>query len=70
MGKNYEALVMCSGMIGHVLGATPNAMANMEAITSQHGPADQANFIVPMAGGFMGDMVNVPLVMLLLNLLT
>ncbi|MCE5195749.1 MAG: hypothetical protein LLG09_01265 [Negativicutes bacterium] len=70
MGKNYEALVMCSGMIGHILGATPNAMANMEAITSRHGPADQANFIVPMAGGFMGDLVNVPLVILLLNLFT
>lgn len=70
MGRNYDALVMCSGMIGHVLGATPNAMANMEAITSKHGPSDQANFIVPMAGGFMGDLVNVPLVMLLLNLLT
>ncbi|HZW49248.1 MAG TPA: sodium/glutamate symporter [Bacillota bacterium] len=69
MGRNYDALVICSGMIGHVLGATPNAMANMEAITSKHGPSDQANFIVPMAGGFLGDMVNVPLVMLLLNLL-
>jgi len=70
MGKDYNAAVMSAGMIGHALGATPTAIANMEAITDQHGPADDAFFLVPLGGGFLGDLINVPLVLFLLNLLT
>lgn len=70
MGRDYNAAVMSAGMIGHALGATPTAIANMEAITDQHGPADDAFFLVPLGGGFLGDLINVPLVLFLLNLLT
>jgi ESS family glutamate:Na+ symporter len=70
MGKDYNAAVMSAGMIGHALGATPTAIANMEAITDQHGPADDAFLLVPLGGGFLGDLINVPLVLFLLNLLT
>ena len=33
LGKNYDAAVMTSGFCGFGMGATPNAMANMQAIT-------------------------------------
>ena len=32
-GKSYDAAVMTSGFCGFGMGATPNAMANMQAIT-------------------------------------
>lgn len=70
MGRDYNAAVMTAGMIGHSLGATPTAIANMEAITKQRGPAEDAFLLVPLGGGFLGDLVNVPLVLFLLNLLT
>ncbi len=70
MGSDYNAAVMTAGMIGHSLGATPTAIANMEAITKQRGPAEDAFLLVPLGGGFLGDLINVPLVLFLLNLLT
>lgn len=70
MGHDYNAAVMAAGMIGHSLGAVPTAMANMEAITEQYGPAEDAFLLVPLGGGFLGDLINVPLVLFLLNLLT
>lgn len=70
MGRDYNAAVMTAGMIGHSLGATPTAIANMEAITEQRGPAEDAFLLVPLGGGFLGDLINVPLVLFLLNLLT
>ena len=33
LGKDYDAAVMIGGFIGHGLGATPNAMANLDVIT-------------------------------------
>lgn len=33
LGKDYDAAVMVGGFIGHGLGATPNAMANLDVIT-------------------------------------
>lgn len=33
LGKDYDAAVMAGGFIGHGLGATPNAMANLDVIT-------------------------------------
>lgn len=32
LGRNYDAAVLCAGMCGFGLGATPNAMANMSAV--------------------------------------
>ena len=67
MQNNYEATIMIAALCGHGLGATPNAMANMDAVTDRFGPAPNAYLIVPLAGGFMIDVVNVPLVFMLLN---
>ena len=37
MGRDYDAAVMAGGHCGFGLGATPNAVANMEAITERYG---------------------------------
>ncbi|WP_100331113.1 sodium/glutamate symporter [Bacillus xiapuensis] len=63
LGKNYDAAVMVSGFIGHGLGATPNAMANMSAITSKFGPSRNAFLIVPIAGSFLIDIVSMPIIL-------
>ena len=58
LGKSYDAAVMTSGFCGFGMGATPNAMANMQAITSQHGPAPTAYMVVPLVGSLFIDFVN------------
>lgn len=70
LGRDYDAAVMCAGMMGHGLGATPNAMANMNAITEKNGPSTTAYLVVPVVGAFLLDFVaNVPLTTLLINIL-
>ena len=32
LGSNYDAAVMCAGLCGHGLGATPSAIVNMTAV--------------------------------------
>lgn len=39
MGKNYDAAVLSAGHCGFGMGATPTAIANMQAITNQYGPS-------------------------------
>ncbi len=68
VGKNYDAAVMMSGMVGHGLGATPTAMANMDAVTKQHGPSPTAFLIIPIVGAFLIDVVNIPVVVIFINL--
>ncbi|MGM9951256.1 MAG: sodium/glutamate symporter [Lysinibacillus sp.] len=55
LGKNYDAAIMISGFLGHGLGATPNAMANMSAVVSKFGPSRKAFLIVPIVGAFLID---------------
>ena len=45
MGRDYEAAVMTAAFCGFGMGATPNAMANMQAVTKRYGPAPQAYFV-------------------------
>lgn len=58
MGRNYDAAVMAAGHCGIGLGATPTAIANMQAVTSRHGPSPQAFLIIPIVGAFLIDIVN------------
>ncbi|MBO7275883.1 MAG: sodium/glutamate symporter [Clostridia bacterium] len=58
MGRNYEAAVMSSAACGFGMGATPNAIANMQAITDVYGPAPRAFFVVPLVGSLFVDFVN------------
>lgn len=68
LGKNYDAAVMISGFLGHGLGATPNAMANMDAITQKFGPSRKAFLIVPIAGAFLIDIFGVPIIITTINM--
>lgn len=58
MGRDYEAAVMASGVCGFGMGATPNAVANMEAVTHSFGPAPRAFLVVPVIGSMLADTVN------------
>lgn len=57
-GQDYDAAVISAGFIGLGLGATPVAMANMQAITSRFGPSQKAFMIVPLVGAFFIDLSN------------
>ena len=61
MGKDYDAIVLSAGHCGFGLGATPTAVANMQAITSRFGPSHKAFLIVPMVGAFFIDLINAAL---------
>ena len=58
MGKNYDAAVLSAGHCGFGMGATPTAVANMQAITNQYGPSHKAFLIVPLVGAFFIDIIN------------
>ncbi|MDF0606464.1 sodium/glutamate symporter [Neisseriaceae bacterium TC5R-5] len=58
MGKNYDAVVLAAGHCGFGLGATPTAIANMQAVTQRFGPSHVAFLVVPMVGAFFIDIVN------------
>ena len=58
MGADYDAAVMTSGYMGMALGATPNAIANMTAVTKQFGPSGKAFIVVPLVGAFFIDIAN------------
>ena len=68
MGRNYEAAVMSSAACGFGMGATPNAIANMQAITDVFGPAPRAFFVVPLVGSLFVDFVNSAILTLFINL--
>lgn len=59
LGGSYEAAVMTAGFIGFSMGATSNAMANMQAVTRRHGPSPTAFFVIPTVGGMFIDFINV-----------
>ena len=68
MGRNYDAAVIVSGFLGHGLGATPNAMANMSAVVGKFGPSRQAFLIVPIVGAFLIDVFGAPIIITTINL--
>lgn len=59
MGKDYDAAVLAAGHCGFGMGATPTAIANMQAITDRYMPSHKAFLIVPMVGAFFVDLMNV-----------
>ncbi|MBC8750104.1 MULTISPECIES: sodium/glutamate symporter [Paraburkholderia] len=68
MGRNYDAVVLCAAQCGLGLGATPTAIANMQAITNRFGHSHMAFLIVPMTGAFFMDIVNAIIIKLFLTL--
>lgn len=67
MGSNYDAAVLCAGHCGFGMGATPTAVANMQAITNQYGASHKAFLIVPMVGAFFIDLVNAVAIQVFIN---
>jgi ESS family glutamate:Na+ symporter len=67
MGRDYEAAVTTSGHIGFGLGITPNAVANMEALTARYGAAPRSFLIVPIVGAFFIDFSNALIITLFIN---
>ncbi len=58
LGRNYDAAVITSGFAGLGLGATPVAIANMDALTLKHGPSFKAFLVIPLVGAFFIDILN------------
>ena len=69
MGRNYDAAVMTAGFIGFAMGATSNAMANMQAVTKKYGPSPTAYFAIPMVGGMFIDFVNAVVIAVMIPML-
>lgn len=68
MGKNYDAAILAAGHCGFGLGATPTAIANMQAVTDRFGPSHLEFLVVPMVGAFFIDIVNAIIIKLYLLL--
>ncbi|WP_297714531.1 sodium/glutamate symporter [Clostridium sp.] len=69
MGKDYDALVFASASCGFGMGATPNAVANMDALSSKFGFAPTPYFVVPIVGALFVDFVNSAVITLFINIL-
>jgi ESS family glutamate:Na+ symporter len=67
MGSDYDAAVMAGGHCGFGLGATPNAVANMESITERFGAAPRAFLVLPMVGAFFIDFTNAIIITTFIN---
>lgn len=67
LGKNFDAAIMTAGMAGHGLGATPNAIANMGAVSEKYGPSPRAFLIVPLVGAVLIDIFALPTIIWFMN---
>lgn len=68
MGKNYEAAVFSSATCGFGMGATPNAIANMDELTNRFGFTPTPYFVVPLVGGLFIDFINSAIITIFINL--
>lgn len=59
LGGDYDSAVMTAGFIGFSMGATSNAMANMQAVSNKYGPSPTALLVIPLVGGMAIDFVNI-----------
>ena len=67
LGRNYDAAVLCAGICGFGLGATPNAMANMSAVCYKYRYTVKPFLIVPIIGAMFADLINTGIITLFLN---
>lgn len=67
MGKNYEAVIFASATCGFGMGATPNAIANMDELTNRYGFVHTPYFVVPIIGCLFIDFVNSAIITLFIN---
>ena len=69
MGRDYDAAVIAAGHCGFGMGATPNAMANMQAFTAVNGPSVKAFFVIPLVGSLFIDFFNAVVITAFMNFL-
>lgn len=58
MGRDYDAAVLVAGTCGFGMGATPNAMANMQAICEKYTTSVKAYLLIPLVGSLFADFIN------------
>ena len=58
MGRDYDAAVLSAGTCGFGMGATPNAMANMQVLTTKFAPSVKSYLLVPIVGSMFADFIN------------
>lgn len=58
MGRDYDAAVLVAGTCGFGMGATPNAMANMQAICDKYTTSVKAYLLIPLVGSLFADFIN------------
>lgn len=70
MGKNYEAAVFASAICGFGMGATPNAIANMDELTNKYGFVPTPYFVVPIVGCLFIDFINSAVITVFINFIS
>lgn len=69
MGRDYDAAVLAAGTCGFGMGATPNAMANMQAICDKYAPSVKAYLLIPIVGSLFADFLNSITITIFINLI-
>ena len=69
MGRDYDAAVLVSGTCGFGMGATPNAMANMQAVCDKYEPSVKAYLLIPLIGSLFADFINSLVITFFINLI-
>ena len=69
MGRDYDEAILVSGTCGFGTGATPNAMANMQAVCDQYVPSIKAYLLIPLVGSLFADFLNSLVITFFINLL-
>lgn len=69
MGRDYDAAILVAGTCGFGMGATPNAMANMQAVCDRYAPSVKAYLLIPLVGSLFADFLNSLVITFFINLL-
>lgn len=69
MGHDYDAAILVAGTCGFGMGATPNAMANMQAVCDRYAPSVKAYLLIPLVGSLFADFLNSLVITFFINLL-
>ena len=69
VGKDYDAAVIAAGHCGFGMGATPNGIANMNAVVRRYGPSPKAFFVLPLVGCLFIDFINAMIITAFINIL-
>lgn len=69
MGRDYDAAILSAGVCGFGMGATPNAMANMQVLCEKYEPSVKAYLLIPLVGSLFADFLNSLVVTFFINFL-